>query len=340
MSKLIEKPSDQQKKKILFSMGGKGGVGKTAVMVALAEWLDFNAVPVSLLGCDIENETKGTLQQFFPDRCRKIDIRRPTGLDAFVEEAIDGDNPIVLADLGAGSGRDTEQWFNEMFDQIEGLDLNFVAIGAVTANPASVETVFTWARNLKKRVSYLIVRNLKDGEDIAAFDRCKVAKGSSSTMRIASLLRTRIGVPAAVDVIAAPFDPAICRPRPRAPRLSPSDAPTAVVRHSDRGARVRSWPHRHRASRTRCRDRHPMRAAPHRGKASVRARRVHRRRHSPALSSPSDPIHNLRKPRRAIHIQNQLFDVRWHAPVMAHARAPPVLVREQLSPRSVLHCSA
>ena len=153
-------------------MGGKGGVGKTAIIVAIAEWLDFNAVPFSMLDCDTENETKGTLLQFFPDRCRKIDIRRPTGLDAFIEEAIDGDNPVVLADLGAGSGRDTEKWFNEMFDQIVGLYLEFVAVGAITANPASVETVFNWARNLRKRVSYLIVRNLKDGEDIAAFDHC------------------------------------------------------------------------------------------------------------------------------------------------------------------------
>ncbi len=153
-------------------MGGKGGVGKTAIMVAIAEWLDGNAIPFSLLDCDTENKSKGTLLQFFPDRCRKFDIRRPTGLDAFIEEAIDGDNSIVVADLGAGSGRDTEQWFNDMFDQIHGLHLDFVAVGAITANPASVETDFTWARNLKKRVSYLIVRNLKDGEDIAAFDRC------------------------------------------------------------------------------------------------------------------------------------------------------------------------
>ena len=154
-------------------MGGKGGVGKTAIMVAIAEWLDFNATPFSMLDCDTENKSKGTLLQFFPDRCRKIDIRKPTGLDAFIEEAIDGDHSVVLADLGAGSGRDTEQWFNEMFDQVDNLDLNFVAIGAITANPASVETVFNWADILKKRVDYLIVRNLKDGAVITAFDKSK-----------------------------------------------------------------------------------------------------------------------------------------------------------------------
>src|SRR5439155_718795 len=129
---------------------------------------DSQGASFSLLDCDTENETKGTLLQFFPDRCRKIDIRKPTGLDAFIEEAVDGNKPIVVADLGAGSGRDTEQWFNAMFDQIKGLGLVFTAVGTITANPASVETVFSWAENLKKRVSYLIVRNLKDGDDLEA----------------------------------------------------------------------------------------------------------------------------------------------------------------------------
>jgi CobQ/CobB/MinD/ParA nucleotide binding domain len=172
----LQFPETQPEKRILFSIGGKGGVGKTAVMVALAEWLDANGIPISLLDCDMENKSKGTLQQYFPHRCRKIDIRQPTGLDAFIEEAIDGDKPVVVADLGAGSGQDAHQWFDGIFDQLSGLSLGFVAVGAVTANPASVESVFSWAEKLKKRVSYLIVRNLKDGEKIRAFDKSEEAE--------------------------------------------------------------------------------------------------------------------------------------------------------------------
>jgi hypothetical protein len=53
-----------------------------------------------------------------------------------------------------------------------------VAAGPADAfdDPASVETVFTWALNLQKRVSYRIVRNVKDGENITAFDRSKEAR--------------------------------------------------------------------------------------------------------------------------------------------------------------------
>ena len=31
-------------KRVVFTMGGKGGVGKTGVMVALAEWFEANQI--------------------------------------------------------------------------------------------------------------------------------------------------------------------------------------------------------------------------------------------------------------------------------------------------------
>jgi hypothetical protein len=37
------------KKKVIQSMGGKGGVGKTSIMTRLAEWFDSNRIPVQLL---------------------------------------------------------------------------------------------------------------------------------------------------------------------------------------------------------------------------------------------------------------------------------------------------
>ena len=40
-------------KRVVFTMGGKGGVGKTGVMVALAEWFEANQIPVTLLDLEI-----------------------------------------------------------------------------------------------------------------------------------------------------------------------------------------------------------------------------------------------------------------------------------------------
>jgi cellulose biosynthesis protein BcsQ len=72
-------------KRIILSMGGKGGVGKTSIIVGLAEWFDRNQIPVKLLDLDTENKARGSLTH------------------SFIDHLADG-APVVLADMGAGSG--------------------------------------------------------------------------------------------------------------------------------------------------------------------------------------------------------------------------------------------
>jgi len=58
-------------KRVILSMGGKGGVGKTSFMTALAEWFDANEIPVKLLDLDVENKARGSLTHFFAGRVPK-----------------------------------------------------------------------------------------------------------------------------------------------------------------------------------------------------------------------------------------------------------------------------
>ena len=50
----------EAEKRVILSMGGKGGVGKTSVMSGLAEWFMENEIPVSLLDLDSENKSRGS----------------------------------------------------------------------------------------------------------------------------------------------------------------------------------------------------------------------------------------------------------------------------------------
>jgi MinD-like ATPase involved in chromosome partitioning or flagellar assembly len=145
-------------KRIILSMGGKGGVGKTSVMTGPAEWFEENEIPVNLLDLDSENKSRGSLAHFFGTRAPKININTPAGLDAFVDHLADG-APVILADMGAGSGQITYDWFERMYSDVMEAGIVFTAIGVVTADPASVESVLTWAARLQTRVSYLIVEN-------------------------------------------------------------------------------------------------------------------------------------------------------------------------------------
>jgi MinD-like ATPase involved in chromosome partitioning or flagellar assembly len=145
-------------KRVILSMGGKGGVGKTSVMAGLAEWFDGNQIPVKLLDLDTENKARGSLTHFFGGRVPKINIHTAAGLDAFIDHLSDG-VPVVLADMGAGAGQVTYEWFDRMYPDVAESGIAFTAIGVVTANPASVESVLAWAARLQNRVSYLIVEN-------------------------------------------------------------------------------------------------------------------------------------------------------------------------------------
>jgi len=120
-------------KRVVFTMGGKGGVGKTGIVVALVEWFQANEIPVTLLDLDTENKARGSLKHFFDGTVTKVNIHTPAGLDAFIDH-LDGGTPIILADMGAGAG-------------------------VVTPDPASVESVLAWANRLQDRVEYVIVEN-------------------------------------------------------------------------------------------------------------------------------------------------------------------------------------
>jgi MinD-like ATPase involved in chromosome partitioning or flagellar assembly len=145
-------------KRVILSMGGKGGVGKTVVMTGLAEWFDLNQIPVKMLDLDTENKARGSLTHFFGGRVPKVNIHTPAGLDAFVDHLADG-APVILADMGAGSGQVTHEWFDKMYPDVSESGIVFTAIGVVTSDPASVESVLAWAARLQNRAVYLIVEN-------------------------------------------------------------------------------------------------------------------------------------------------------------------------------------
>jgi MinD-like ATPase involved in chromosome partitioning or flagellar assembly len=147
------------KKQVIFTMGGKGGTGKTTFMTALGEWLAQKQVPVVHLDLDTENKRKGSLVHFF-EKARKIDIHTPAGLDSLIDCA-EAENALLLADMGAGSGKVTYEWFDTMYDTVSDT-MAFVAVGVITSDPASVESLLSWAKRLQDRADYLIVLNKLD----------------------------------------------------------------------------------------------------------------------------------------------------------------------------------
>ena len=88
---VVEMPVHQMKptSRIVFTQGGKGGVGKTAFSTLLVEWYASKKAPLALIDMDSENKTRGSLAHFFPE-ARKANIQRARGLDDFVHVLDDG----------------------------------------------------------------------------------------------------------------------------------------------------------------------------------------------------------------------------------------------------------
>jgi len=145
-------------KRVILTMGGKGGVGKTSFMLVLAEWFETHQIPVTLLDLDTENKSRGSLKHYFDGTVTKVNIHTAAGLDAFVDHLAEGD-PIILADMGASSGQVTHEWFDSMFEDVTATGVAFTAIGIVTPDPASVESILSWAARLQDRVNYVVVEN-------------------------------------------------------------------------------------------------------------------------------------------------------------------------------------
>ena len=53
---------------------------------------------------------------------------------------------MILADMDSGSGQVTNDWFERMYEDVDKAEILFTAIGIVTSDPASVESVLAWAR--------------------------------------------------------------------------------------------------------------------------------------------------------------------------------------------------
>jgi hypothetical protein len=61
--------------------------------------------------------------------------------------------------MGGGSGQVALDWFDTMYPEVEPLNIAFTAIGVITPDPASVQSLLAWSSRLRDRVQYLVVEN-------------------------------------------------------------------------------------------------------------------------------------------------------------------------------------
>ena len=150
---------------IIFSSGAKGGTGKSLAVRFLTTYLRENDHKPMLLDMDDENRT---LSRFFPE-AERIEIKKTSSNDVLVEKVTAG-TKLIIADLKAGTGRDTLKWWLDVpFYELP--DVNFICLASITSSPDSVQSFLNWASELRDKVSYVVIKNQKDGEVFPDYEK-------------------------------------------------------------------------------------------------------------------------------------------------------------------------
>ena len=155
---------------IFFTAGAKGGTGKSTAARFLITSLRERKINPLLMDLDDENRT---LSRFFPEAIQ-VEIRKKSSHDVLVDRAMNGD-PLIVADLKAGTGREVLDWWLDVpFDELQS-SIRFVCVASVTSSPDSVQSFFHWVVALQNRVTYVVFKNLKDGNLLPDYEESSEA---------------------------------------------------------------------------------------------------------------------------------------------------------------------
>jgi len=150
---------------IIFTSGAKGGTGKSLAVRFLTTYLRENDHKPVLLDMDDENRT---LSRFFPE-AQRIEIKKSSSNDVLVEKVTTG-TKLIIADLKAGTGKDTLKWWLDVpFDELP--NVNFICLASITSSPDSVQSFLNWANELQGKVSYVVIKNQKDGNIFPDYEK-------------------------------------------------------------------------------------------------------------------------------------------------------------------------
>jgi hypothetical protein len=156
---------NKPKERIVFTIGGKGGVGKSWLMTLLIDWYNVNKVPFRALDFDNENNT---LFRYFPG-IEFIEISSERELDKMIEKIAESPIGITAIDMRAASTDRIEPWWKKVdFETLrDQYGVRFTAIGVVDTSTDSVANIGYWASDvLHKDVQFVIAQNKVRGEEL------------------------------------------------------------------------------------------------------------------------------------------------------------------------------
>ena len=157
----IDGGSSNPKKTLIFTMGGKGGVGKTLTLTSLADFLMSKGGSFQAYDCDGENAGKDSAFSAALPGVGRPNLRSLSDCDKLLNAAADGSESVTLADLPANASGDFMEWWDQVInpDTLGALNLRLIGIGVITPEPGTLASVIEWARRMQDNAGYIVAMN-------------------------------------------------------------------------------------------------------------------------------------------------------------------------------------
>lgn len=158
------------KSSILLIGGEKGGVGKSLVSRALAQYFIDCSVP--FVGFDTDR-SHGALMRFYSDYASPILIDRYEALDHIVETAVEQPGIRVLVDLAAQTHAPLVAWMDDsgVLDLAQENDLHITYWHVMDTGRDSVDLLRQVLDRFQDRLNYVVVRNQLRGNDFSNLEK-------------------------------------------------------------------------------------------------------------------------------------------------------------------------
>jgi hypothetical protein len=158
------------KSSILLIGGEKGGVGKSLVSRALAQYFIDCSVP--FVGFDTDR-SHGALMRFYSDYASPILIDRYEALDHIVETAVEQPGIRVLVDLAAQTHAPLVAWMDDsgVLDLAQENDLRISYWHVMDTGRDSVDLLRQVLDRFQDRLNYVVVRNQLRGNDFSNLEK-------------------------------------------------------------------------------------------------------------------------------------------------------------------------
>ena len=156
--------------RVVFTVGGKGGIGKSWLIGLLAQWLEFQRASFQVYDGDEETSTTSR----FLSAAKFLAIRSSVEIDQLVQVAAEGQYQTILVDLPARAGDEFQNWFAVVpWDELSELGIRFTALCVVAGAKDSIEAVLRWREFLGNYVDYVLALNQRDDLGIFLSSRAR-----------------------------------------------------------------------------------------------------------------------------------------------------------------------